>query len=72
MQSPFRNIKNLMPLVRARLPNQLVIQYSSRCNADCPQCGMRRLEVILWHTLAKDHRRQWIDSAAENGVRFVP
>lgn len=32
----------LTPFLKGRLPGQLVIQYVSHCNADCPQCGMRR------------------------------
>ena len=71
MQSPFRNISNLMPLIRGRLPGQLIIQYSNRCNADCPQCGMRRSEQISRYTLDKDHAKKLIDSAAANGVRSL-
>ena len=71
MQSPFRNISNLMPLIRGRLPGQIIIQYSNRCNADCPQCGMRRSEHISRYTLDKDHAKKLIDSAAAKGVRSL-
>ncbi|MCG6930056.1 MAG: radical SAM protein [Desulfofustis sp.] len=71
MRSPFRNISNLMPLIRGRLPGQLIIQYSNRCNADCPQCGMRRSEQISRYTLDKAHAKKLIDSAAANGVRSL-
>ena len=71
MKSPLRNVHNLMPLLRGRLPGQLVIQYSNRCNADCPQCGMRRSERISRYTLGKDNARRLIDSAAAKGVRSL-
>ncbi|MBI5894652.1 MAG: hypothetical protein HZB24_01095 [Desulfobacterales bacterium] len=29
-------------LARNRIPPQLVVQITNRCNACCPQCGMRR------------------------------
>lgn len=60
-----------MPLFRGRLPGQLIIQYSNRCNADCPQCGMRRSERISRYTLDKEHAKRLIDSAAANGVRSL-
>lgn len=60
-----------MPIIRGRLPGQLIIQYSNKCNADCPQCGMRRSEQISRYTLNKDHTKKLIDTAAANGVRSL-
>jgi MoaA/NifB/PqqE/SkfB family radical SAM enzyme len=71
MHSPFRNINNLMPLFRGRLPGQLIIQYSNHCNADCPQCGMRRSETISRASLDKDRTKRLIDEAAAQGVRAL-
>ncbi len=71
MHSPLGNINNLIPLLRGRLPGQLIIQYSNRCNADCPQCAMRRSGAIPRHTLSIDRTRQLIDAAAARGVRSL-
>lgn len=65
------NLKNGSSLLRGRLPGQLVIQYSNKCNADCPQCGMRRSNSIARHTLSKDRVKQLIDNAAEAGVQSL-
>lgn len=64
-------IKNLKSLRRGRLPSQLVIQYTNQCNADCPQCGMRRSEHIQRSTLDKDYAKKLIDNAARKGVTFL-
>ena len=71
MQSPFRNLDNLKPLFRGRIPGQLIIQYSNQCNADCPQCGMRRSGKVPRSTLDKDRVRELIDTAAQNGVKSL-
>lgn len=60
-----------MPLFRGRLPGQLIIQYSNHCNADCPQCGMRRSETISRASLDKDQTKRLIDEAAAQGVRAL-
>jgi len=71
MHVPYRNINNLLPLLRGRLPGQLIIQYTNRCNADCPQCGMRRSNDIARYTLQIDRARALIDDAAARGVRSL-
>jgi MoaA/NifB/PqqE/SkfB family radical SAM enzyme len=71
MHSPLRIIRNLKPLLRGRLPGQLIIQYSNRCNANCPQCGMRRSENISRYTLDKEQVKKIIDAAAGKGVRSL-
>lgn len=68
--SPY-TLANLKPLFRGRLPGQLVIQYSNRCNADCPQCGMRRSNRIQRYTLAKDQVKKLIDNGAAKGVKSL-
>ena len=57
--------------MHGRLPGQLVIQYSNKCNADCPQCGMRRSNNIPRHTLTKDRVKELIDNGAEAGVQSL-
>lgn len=71
MKISLPQLKDLKPLLFGRLPGQLVIQYSNLCNADCPQCGMRRSENIGRYTLKKDYVKRLIDSAAEKGVRSL-
>ena len=65
------NLKNGTSLLRGRLPGQLVIQYSNKCNADCPQCGMRRSNTIPRHTLEKDKVKQLLDDGAKAGVQSL-
>ncbi|MDJ0621655.1 MAG: radical SAM protein [Desulfocapsaceae bacterium] len=71
MGSPLRKFRNIQPLLLGRLPGQLVIQYSNVCNADCPQCGMRRSEHIARYTLDKDYVKRLIDSAAAKGIKSL-
>lgn len=71
MNKPLRSFRNLKPLLFGRLPGQLVIQYSNLCNADCPQCGMRRSEKIARHTLDKGYVKKLIYSAAEKGIQSL-
>lgn len=58
-------------LRKRKVPGQQVIQYTNRCNADCPQCGMRRSIVQNRYTLETDRVKQLIDQAAERGVRAL-
>jgi 2-iminoacetate synthase ThiH len=71
MTSPLFNIKNFKSLFNGRLPGQLVIQYSNYCNADCPQCGMRRSATLKRHTLDRDVVKKLIDDAAARGVQSL-
>ncbi len=53
------------------IPGQLVIQYTDRCNALCPQCGMRRTESFPRSKLSTDDAKRIIDTAAERGVQAL-
>lgn len=56
----------------ARLtPGQLVIQITDRCNATCPQCGMRVTSKFKRQTLARETVKKIIDSAAEKGIKAI-
>lgn len=66
-----RKLGDLKPFLRGRLPGQLIIQYSNHCNANCPQCGMRRSENLSRHTLKKDRVKKLIDSAATKGFQAL-
>jgi len=61
----------ILTLLRGRIPGQLVVQYTDRCNAACPQCGMRRTESFPRATLGLDNARRIIDAAAARGVKAI-
>jgi MoaA/NifB/PqqE/SkfB family radical SAM enzyme len=65
---PFQAMK---PFFKGRVPGQLIIQYTNQCNADCPQCGMKRSAAIDRNTLPTDQVKQLIDSAAEKGFQAL-
>jgi len=58
-------------LRQGRLPGQLVVQLTDRCNAGCPQCGMNIRERFARRTLSLDHVRRMIDAAAAEGFAAV-
>jgi hypothetical protein len=61
----------LKKLARGRTPGQLVIQWTSRCNAACPQCGMRKDNAFPRHTIPPDTMRRILDRAGELGFAAV-
>jgi MoaA/NifB/PqqE/SkfB family radical SAM enzyme len=64
-------LQDFLPLIQQRVPGQLIIQLTDRCNAHCPQCGMRVTESFPRSTLSVDTIRPILDKAAEAGVRIV-
>ena len=60
----------LRPFIH-RIPGQLVIQFTDRCNAKCPQCGMRVTEQFPRATLEMDDVKRALDHAARTGIRAV-
>ena len=71
----FRPIANLAHifcnLPRRMTPGQLVIQLSDRCNALCPQCGMRVTAKFARSKLSGDDIKRILGAAAHNGVKAV-
>ena len=63
--------KNLRMLMRGRVPGQLIVQFSDRCNARCPQCEMRVQNKYERTTLHVSSVKRAIDAAAERGVEAV-
>lgn len=59
---------HLLGFLRGRAPGQLIIQYTDKCNAACPQCDMRMSAEFSRSTLAFDSAKRTIDHAAANGV----
>ncbi len=64
-------IRSARRLWKNRIPSQAVIQVTDRCNARCPQCGMRVTETFPRSTLPMDDLRRIIDHAAEKGVQVI-
>ena len=69
--------QKLMPLgalphiLKGRSPGQLVIQLTDRCNARCPQCGMRATNLFYRRVIDLDDAKRAIDHAAMGGVQAV-
>lgn len=63
--------KQVLPFMRGRLPGQLIIQFSNLCNANCPQCGMRRTTLMQRKAMSSDKVKALIDTAAERGVQAL-
>ncbi|MEM9354059.1 MAG: radical SAM protein [Planctomycetota bacterium] len=62
------NLKHLGRMLRGRSPGQLIIQYTDRCNARCPQCEMRVQNDFDRTALDLDRGKKLIDAAVKNGV----
>ena len=58
-------------LLSRTFPGQIVIQYTDRCNALCPQCGMRRTEIFDRSKLPMEDVKRIIDAAAKRGVQAL-
>ena len=56
---------------RNRVPGQLVIQMTDRCNALCPQCGMNTRQSFKRHHLGLDRLKTIITNAAARRVEAV-
>ncbi len=57
--------------VYQQVPGQLVIQMTDRCNAHCPQCGMRVTEPFPRSTLSMDDIKRILDAALLRKVQAV-
>jgi len=56
---------------KGRMPGQLVIQVTDRCNATCPQCGMRKSNPFARTRLPSDRIKAMIDAAAQKGIQAI-
>lgn len=65
--------KSLLSSIRkGHATPQLVIQYTTYCNATCPQCGMRKGNKINRTSLEKDYIKRVIDHAvSEWNIQFL-
>jgi hypothetical protein len=62
-----RVMRTGLGLVANRHPGQLVLQFTDRCNAECPQCGMRRSNRFRRTTMDMATAGRIVDRAAERG-----
>ncbi len=58
-------------IIRGRSPGQLIIQLTDKCNATCPQCGMRTTNRYARRVIDIDEAKRAIDHAAEGGMQAV-
>lgn len=63
--------QNLRCLLHHKVPGQLIIQITDRCNALCPQCGMRANNIFRRSVLEPDSIKRIIDTAAAEGFESV-
>ncbi len=63
--------KDLISLIRNRIPGQLVIQYTDRCNAECPQCSMNKTLPYPRHTANFDDIKRTIETAGIKGFKAI-
>lgn len=65
------SVSSLASLLRRRVPGQVVIQLTDRCNATCAQCGMRATNRFERTTLTMDTIRSILDTMAANNMQAV-
>ncbi|MFZ7112312.1 MAG: radical SAM protein [Desulfatiglandales bacterium] len=75
MKQTIRSLKHIRrpayALLKRRVPGQLVIQFTDRCNALCPQCGMRIRETFTRSKLSISVVKRILDCAAQRNVSIV-
>ena len=54
-----------------RVPGQLVIQMTDRCNARCPQCGMNTSQHYERHQLGLAEMKKIIDHAGQRQIEAL-
>jgi len=64
-------LKTAALMVKGRMPGQLVIQITDRCNATCPQCGMRTTNPFDRTRLSNDQLKEIIDAAGEKEFQAI-
>lgn len=63
--------KTVLQLARGRIPMQFVVQITDRCNAKCPQCGMRVTEKFSRTRIPLDTLYRIIDAAAAKNAAAI-
>lgn len=71
MSKSIFNFGNIKPILRGRIPGQLIVQFTDYCNATCPQCSMRKTEPFQRSTLQKAELMRIIDAAAKQQIQAI-
>lgn len=61
----------LKSISKKKVPGQLIIQITDRCNGTCPQCGMRKSENFKRSSISLDKIKEMIDAALEQNIEVV-
>jgi len=69
--NPVFRFDNMVTLAKGSIPGQVIIQFTDRCNAKCPQCGMRITENFERSKMNADDIKRVIDAAAVGGVKSL-
>jgi len=70
-KNPIFQIKNAIPMLKGRIPGQVIIQCTDNCNGLCPQCSMRKSETFKRSKLSEVEIRKIIDSAAKQKIQSL-
>lgn len=66
-----KTLQKVKGVVQGRIPGQLIVQLTNRCNAKCPQCGMRVSSRFERSDLNVDELKRMIDAAASRGFQAI-
>lgn len=69
--TPNRLWHYLNRFLQNRVPGQLVIQMTDRCNALCPQCGMNTTQPFDRHRLGLKYLQGMIENAGARRIGAV-
>lgn len=72
MKNILNKIKTIKAFFSGITPGQVIIQYTDRCNATCPQCDMRiNLTTKKRHKLKPEIIKKIIDTSAEKNIKAI-
>lgn len=64
-------LPNRRSFITSLIPGQLIIQLTDRCNARCPQCGMRVTSAYPRSRLDNGAIKRILQSGAQQGIKMV-
>lgn len=65
------NFDNILRIISGRIPFQVIIQFTDRCNATCPQCGMRATEKYKRSEFNTETLKKIIDNLAKQKIKVL-
>ncbi len=66
-----KSIPNSLSIFKGKVPGQLIIQYTDKCNVQCQQCGIRASENFKRSKLDIDCIKYIIDHAANSSIEIT-